>query len=362
MAAPAAGARPLTPCNATLAAACASCEVAAAGGGATSARLLQQLRAGSLDDRRGKRVQVRLTVTRASAGAYTRVKHEGANATLRQGNFRPWVRGPDRGPWHVSVPAPDVDKYAWPATLPYLRSCAVVANSGLLLASTCGARIDAHDAVIRINDAAVAGYEPFVGSKETIRVHNSATIARRAIRQIARTRLVESPTTARGPAPGRVTHVVAASTSDEARAFFALRREYASDGAVHLRMLDHSMLHYYQVHTLHLPQFPTPPPRTTTWRRCVRRASCHTRPLTVHEYLYAPTVYASDRTFQALARFPRRRLDYPSTGLWAVLFATAACRSTSLYGFSFSTEVPRLVAEGMAQNGSTDACAAAARR
>ena len=249
MAAPAAGARPLTPCNATLAAACAACEAAAAGGGATSAHLLQQLRAGSMDDRRGKRVKLRLTVTRASAGAYTRVKHEGANATLRQGNFRPWVRGPDRGPWHISVPAPDVDKYAWPTSLPYLRSCAVVANSGLLLARACGARIDAHDAVIRINDAAVAGYEPFVGSKETIRVHNSATIARCAIRQIARTRLVESPTTAGGPAPGRVTHVVAASTSDEARAFFALRREYASDGAVHLRMLDHSMLHYYQVQT-----------------------------------------------------------------------------------------------------------------
>ena len=54
-----------------------------------------------------------------------------------------------------------------------VRNCAVVGSSGALLADRYGAEIDAHDVVIRFNDAPTRGYEPIVGGKTTIRVMNT---------------------------------------------------------------------------------------------------------------------------------------------------------------------------------------------
>lgn len=55
---------------------------------------------------------------------------------------------------------------------PY-RSCAVVGNSGSLLDKQYGSRIDAHEAVIRLNNARIAGFEKHVGSKTTLSFLNS---------------------------------------------------------------------------------------------------------------------------------------------------------------------------------------------
>ncbi|CAJ1054235.1 CMP-N-acetylneuraminate-beta-galactosamide-alpha-2%2C3-sialyltransferase 1-like [Xyrichtys novacula] len=52
----------------------------------------------------------------------------------------------------------------------HCRTCAVVGNSGHLIASHFGSLIDSHDAVIRINRGVVEGYEEDVGSKITHRV------------------------------------------------------------------------------------------------------------------------------------------------------------------------------------------------
>ena len=41
------------------------------------------------------------------------------------------------------------------------------------------------------------------------------------------------------------------------------------------------------------------------------------------------------RYYEALAGHPRKRLDYPSTGLHAILFASSLCRRVELFGFSF---------------------------
>lgn len=52
-------------------------------------------------------------------------------------------------------------------------SCAVVGNSGILLNSAYGELIDSHEAVIRLNNAKISGFEHKVGSKTTISFVNS---------------------------------------------------------------------------------------------------------------------------------------------------------------------------------------------
>ncbi|KAG0609912.1 hypothetical protein M758_7G023200 [Ceratodon purpureus] len=52
-------------------------------------------------------------------------------------------------------------------------SCAVVGNSGILLNSTYGEAIDAHEAVVRLNNARAKGFETHVGRKTTIAFMNS---------------------------------------------------------------------------------------------------------------------------------------------------------------------------------------------
>ncbi|GER30649.1 sialyltransferase [Striga asiatica] len=55
---------------------------------------------------------------------------------------------------------------------PY-KSCAVVGNSGILLKSDYGAKIDGHEVVIRLNNARTKGYEKNVGAKTNISFVNS---------------------------------------------------------------------------------------------------------------------------------------------------------------------------------------------
>jgi hypothetical protein len=53
------------------------------------------------------------------------------------------------------------------------RNCAVVGNSGILLQQSYGSAIDAHEMVMRLNNARTVGFEKFVGSKTTISFLNS---------------------------------------------------------------------------------------------------------------------------------------------------------------------------------------------
>ncbi|XP_071822905.1 alpha-N-acetyl-neuraminyl-2,3-beta-galactosyl-1,3-N-acetyl-galactosaminide alpha-2,6-sialyltransferase-like isoform X2 [Apostichopus japonicus] len=57
-------------------------------------------------------------------------------------------------------------------------SCAVVSSSGHLLGSRAGGDIDAHDCVIRMNNAPVRGYEKDVGTRTTIRSMANVNLAR----------------------------------------------------------------------------------------------------------------------------------------------------------------------------------------
>lgn len=52
-------------------------------------------------------------------------------------------------------------------------TCAVVSSAGALLGSGLGAEIDAHDFVVRFNDAPTDGFEGDVGSRTHLRVVNS---------------------------------------------------------------------------------------------------------------------------------------------------------------------------------------------
>lgn len=64
----------------------------------------------------------------------------------------------------VNVDSGDLKKYS---------SCAVVGNSGILLNRNYGALIDAHEFVIRLNNARVDNYESKVGKKTSISFVNS---------------------------------------------------------------------------------------------------------------------------------------------------------------------------------------------
>ena len=52
-------------------------------------------------------------------------------------------------------------------------SCAVVGSGGSLWRSGLGKEIDAHDVVLRLNNAPTIGYERFVGSRTTHRLINN---------------------------------------------------------------------------------------------------------------------------------------------------------------------------------------------
>tara|TARA_X000000368_G_scaffold8369_1_gene6552 strand:- start:1687 stop:2877 length:1191 start_codon:yes stop_codon:yes gene_type:complete len=53
------------------------------------------------------------------------------------------------------------------------KSCALVGNSGILKRTQFGKSIDKHEAVMRVNQAPVKGYEKYVGSKITYRMLNN---------------------------------------------------------------------------------------------------------------------------------------------------------------------------------------------
>mgnify|MGYP002060960252 CR=1 FL=1 len=52
-------------------------------------------------------------------------------------------------------------------------SCAVVGSSGALLADRAGLSIDENEFVFRFNEAPTIGFEPFVGSKTSLRLLNT---------------------------------------------------------------------------------------------------------------------------------------------------------------------------------------------
>ncbi|KAK9824602.1 hypothetical protein WJX72_011642 [[Myrmecia] bisecta] len=54
----------------------------------------------------------------------------------------------------------------------HFDTCAVVGNSGQLWVEPAGLAIDAHDMVLRVNQAPTQGYEPIAGSKTTFRLLN----------------------------------------------------------------------------------------------------------------------------------------------------------------------------------------------
>lgn len=60
---------------------------------------------------------------------------------------------------------------------PLSKTCAVVGSSGSLLYERLGAEIDAHDVVIRFNNAPTDGFAAIVGSRTTLRILNSHAAA-----------------------------------------------------------------------------------------------------------------------------------------------------------------------------------------
>ena len=142
--------------------------------GATPAKLHRLVNHGKTRARNGKLTRTRFAASRESTG-FTQVTTAGKRLLVKQRNWRKWIRGPEKETWQVSVEAtllPTVDPL-WSRRRRMFGTCAVVGSSGSLLQGECGGAIDEHDAVWRINDAPVRGFERFVGSRETVRVLNA---------------------------------------------------------------------------------------------------------------------------------------------------------------------------------------------
>ena len=75
----------------------------------------------------------------------------------------------------------------------FFDRCAIVGSSGALLASERGAEIDAHDLVMRFNNAPTHGFEAYVGRKTTHRVSNSLNFNFRESDEEAVLQIMRSP-------------------------------------------------------------------------------------------------------------------------------------------------------------------------
>ncbi|XP_066290293.1 alpha-2,8-sialyltransferase 8B-like [Branchiostoma lanceolatum] len=64
----------------------------------------------------------------------------------------------------------------------HYRTCAVVGNGGILLESNCGAEIDSHDFVIRLNQPPIHDYRRDVGSRTNLTIVNG-----KLLKEISRT-------------------------------------------------------------------------------------------------------------------------------------------------------------------------------
>lgn len=63
-------------------------------------------------------------------------------------------------------------------------SCALVGNSGALRGATWGPAIDTHQAVLRLNQAPVSGYQSIVGAKTTFRILNNKWVEVRVCERV----------------------------------------------------------------------------------------------------------------------------------------------------------------------------------
>ncbi|XP_031484909.1 beta-1,6-galactosyltransferase GALT29A-like [Nymphaea colorata] len=93
-------------------------------------------------------------------------------------SLRDWVRNkrfhPEVMEELVSLVKHPIDRhYGLPQNNSRYASCAVVGNSGILLKKEYGALIDGHEAVIRLNNARIEGFQKNVGWKTTISFVNS---------------------------------------------------------------------------------------------------------------------------------------------------------------------------------------------
>lgn len=101
----------------------------------------------------------------------------------RWSSSKPFVRAFVNSNWDMKGDKAygSVDPAVWPTSKRIMKgtaafsswsTCAVVGNSGHLLRSAYGDAIDAHDVVMRMNQAPTKGYEKHVGSKTTHRLLN----------------------------------------------------------------------------------------------------------------------------------------------------------------------------------------------
>ena len=161
------------------------------------------------------------------------------------------------------------------------KTCAVVGSGASLLESKCGASIDAHDAVFRINGAPTAGFVKEVGSVRTFDVSYSPHCSRVSRQLLANAICVHG-----------------GGGEEEMRIFNKMK----ADAKIHYKKYSY-------------------------WREVWKKFTKLKNPDNLYFYQHA--------TMKALSNYKLKGIKAPTSGLVAILSAFDMCESVDIYGFDF---------------------------
>lgn len=219
--------------------------------------------------------------------------------------------------------APVFDDQVGSFTPPSWR-CAVVSSSGTLAGSSCGGEIDAHDVVVRMNNAPTFGYEQDVGNVSSLRMMNSHNARLLAHGRDSINGVLNSDEPARA-----AWHRERACAEMTSFVFFGdewITTGPAIDNETRVVQLLNHMQRCHVAKQFGRKAFKLSP-GLGKWRGSIDRAW-------EEWYSSSVTSHRGGRRGQHDARSHKAAAKITSTGFVAVHTALALCREVTLYGFA----------------------------